>query len=144
VNASRTSATAVQVVLISLLALGIGAAGAFALIPRSAPASLGVRATSATFPVTLARDDDAQPVQLSLKVQSLPSVASPAAGVVTRTTCAAGQFIRSGSAPFALSGVPILVLSTTVPPWRNLATTRIGQDIGTDLPSAPWRRLSGI
>jgi hypothetical protein len=127
VNESRTSAT--QIVLVSLLALGVGAAGTFALLPRSAPASLGVRVTSATFPVDLARNDDAQSVSLSLKVQSLPSIPSPAAGVVTSTTCSAGESIASGSAPFAISGVPILALSTTVPPWRDLTPGLKGPDV---------------
>jgi hypothetical protein len=125
----RASTSVTQWVLVAVLGLGVGIGGTLALLPPRAPASLGNTSARATFPITLQADNDAQPVQLSLISQAVAKVISPVQGVITQTSCEPGVLVTSGSAPFSISGIPILVLSTSVPPWRNFTPRLRGADV---------------
>lgn len=84
---------------------------------------------SGTVPVTQREYDDAQSVGLAVTMGATQSLMSPAAGVLTGSSCAVSGQAVSGQSLISISGVPIVSLATSVPLWRDIVRGASGADV---------------
>lgn len=126
---SAAQRNATTTVLAALIGIAVGAIAVLGLRPTTTPSELGEPADSPEIAISLS--DFSDPRELSVEVRLAPSAAvvAPDAGIVTKSTCARGQAISSGSSPYAVSGRPLLALQLAVPLWRDLSIGSHGDDV---------------
>ena len=93
------------------------------------PEQMTPATASTTAPVTSEEYVDERSVSLEVVAGDAAAVGLPVAGRVTALPCTAGGTIESGTSPVSLDGVPLLALSMSTPPWRDLAIGDSGGDV---------------
>jgi len=110
-----------------LVAVGVVAGGLLFWDP--APASINPSSGGDSFQVTNQSFDDSRMVSVTVTLGAAQTLASPVTGRVTSSTCDAGAEVVSGSSTFAIDGVPVVNLATSVPLWRDMARGDTGADV---------------
>lgn len=119
-----------QTVLVGMLALAVGvAAGAAAMIQIRTTDGPTDEVGASTFPVVLEPYGDERRVEAQISVNDAPTLHLAAAGVLTSTACSPGATLKSGRVLGAVDGKPVLLLSTSVPFWRDLGSGVSGADV---------------
>jgi peptidoglycan hydrolase-like protein with peptidoglycan-binding domain len=115
----------------AVLALAAAAAGfaGFAMGAARTPDALAPASAPATFPVVLEAFADARQVTIVPTLAPVASITARRGGIVTRSTCAAGRPIASGTAPWSIDGTPVLALATAEPLYRDLKADLKGNDV---------------
>ncbi|MGL5828515.1 MAG: peptidoglycan-binding domain-containing protein, partial [Angustibacter sp.] len=129
-RARRGPAIRSAALLLMLCLLALGVAIGIGLQPDPLPSRLTAATHKSDFqPLP---QDFADEVDASLAVvrQAAQEIASPASGVVTQTWCQAGEPLTSGRRLIGVSGQPLLVLTTRIPPWRDFTPGMTGADVG--------------
>lgn len=125
----RGGKTARRALVAGGVVVALGAAVGLALINPFAPASLSDPPDAGPVELTTREFDDARDVRVSIAVGGDRSSIANTGGTVTRTDCAVGQPVANGSSPVSLNGQPLIALSTTVPPWRDITPGLKGPDV---------------
>lgn len=106
---------------------GLGLAAAL-LIPTT-PTSLEQGSALFALPVTMQDYADPQPARLVAHVAPPVDIVLQRPGTVTRSDCAEGRKLVSGSSSVAVDGLNILNLTSEVPLWRDLTVGDRGPDV---------------
>lgn len=72
---------------------------------------------------------DERIVPVSVSFAPSPALRSPATGVLTSSSCVPGATVSSGESLYAIDGVPVVQLATSVPLWRELGVGDTGSDV---------------
>lgn len=124
-GAARAGALALAAVV--LLAGGVTAG--MALAPQSEPQSVRSATPPAAVPVSRQAFDDSRRVTVDPVVAEEGTLSVADQGKVTRSVCAPGAVIESGSTPVTVDDRPVLALATSIPLWRDLTLTTRGDDV---------------
>ncbi|TGJ96266.1 hypothetical protein DLJ96_11045 [Actinotalea fermentans ATCC 43279 = JCM 9966 = DSM 3133] len=100
-----------------------------ALAPQSEPQSVRSATLPAAVPVSRQVFDDARRVKVTPVVAEEGTLQVTDTGKVTRSQCAPGAVIESGSSPVTVDDRPVVALATSIPLWRDLAPTAKGDDV---------------
>ncbi|MFE4466296.1 peptidoglycan-binding protein [Oerskovia sp. NPDC056781] len=122
---ARTGALALAAVV--LLAGGVTAG--MALAPQAEPQSVRSATPPAAVPVSRQAFDDSRRVKVTPVVAEEGTLSVEDQGKVTRSVCAPGAVIESGSSPVTVDDRPVVGLATSIPLWRDLAPTAKGDDV---------------
>lgn len=109
----------------------VGAALAVGLMPPMAPSTLKSTGENEYIRVAERPYTDARAVQLSMKLGPERSSHVAVSGRVTRSSCAQGLPVTSGTSPWTLGDTPVLALATEVPLWRTLRMGDRGADVNS-------------
>lgn len=112
------------ILLVGGIGWGLGVLG-----NQSAPPSLRKPIDPEYAAVHLVQFRDPQDVTVEVIAAATVSVASPVAGTVTSSTCAAGSPVTSGESLISIDGEPLISLATSVPLWRDLVVGDKGADV---------------
>lgn len=123
---SHQRPAATVIVLVALLATVLGAGVASVLLLRS-DVDVVDSAGQGLLPATASVFDDARTVSLTPVVEPGTDIVLQATGIVTSLTC--DEVLVAGSTPVAVSGAPVLAISSSTPMWRDIAIGDRGQDV---------------
>ncbi|MFC8190040.1 peptidoglycan-binding protein [Cellulomonas sp. NPDC057328] len=112
---------------VALLAAG-GVTGAV-LAPERAPTTLVGTSAPARVPVGHERFDDARTVTVAVERSPSTPLTVRDEGLVTRSACAPGTVLASGTSPFTVDDRPVVALATSQPLWRDLGAGARGPDV---------------
>src|SRR5690606_16748578 len=73
--------------------------------------------------------DDRRQVAFTAEQSTGVALTTRDEGLVTRTTCAPGAVVASGSSPLTLDDRPVVALATSEPLWRDLGPGAKGSDV---------------
>lgn len=127
-RARRTTAVA-SVALGAVALLAAGAVAALVLGPQRTPASLTPTGGPTLVDVSRETFEDARQVAVTAERSTGVPLTVRDEGLVTRTSCAPGAVVTSGSSPLTVDDRPVLALTTTEPLWRDLAPGAKGSDV---------------
>lgn len=127
--AGSGAARAGALALAAAVLLAGGVTAGMALAPESEPQSVRSATPPAAVPVSRQVFDDARRVKVTPVVAEEGSLQVTDTGKVTRSQCAPGAVIESGSSPVTVDDRPVLALATSIPLWRDLAPTAKGDDV---------------
>lgn len=127
-RARRTTAVA-SVTLGAVALLAAGAVGALVLGPQRTPASLTSTAGPTLVDVAREAFDDKRQVAVAAEQSTGVTLSVRAQGLVTRTTCAPGLVVASGSSPLTVDDQRVVALHTSEPLWRDLGPGAKGTDV---------------
>lgn len=108
---------------------GAGALIAFLLIQPPTPESLEPSVAISSAPVAPQTFSDPKPVDIIIRRGMAVDVRVAMGGLLTSGACSPGGAAQSGSTSFAVDGIPLLNLHTTVPLWRTVSPGDSGADI---------------
>lgn len=106
-----------------------GAVAGWLIATPAAPDSLAPAMPVESVSLTSESFADARPVTVTITTSSGADLLGQADGVVTATGCKAGSTWASGDAPMGIDGQRLIVLSTAMPMWRDLAQGDHGTDV---------------
>lgn len=115
--------------LLLCAAFAAGLTAAWLSMTPAAPASLGSPDVATTAPVIEQQFADQRTVALDLAFEPGARLESGVAGRVSATRCSPGSMLRSGTTLLEIDGQPLIVLSTSVPLWRDIAIGDTGKDV---------------
>ncbi len=124
----RANPASLAVLFVPLLVAG-GVAGGLAVRPAEAPRDLAPAVAALSAPVTAETFDDPRQAVVRFTVGPSSAVTTTASGRVTKSACAVGRPLSSGTALAQLNGVPVLALATATPLYRDLAEGTKGDDV---------------
>lgn len=129
-RARRTTALSAVALGVAAL-LTAGATVGLVLAPERAPSTVArtAPAGSATVDVATETFDDARRVNVTVERTAGLPLGVRDSGLVTRSACAPGAVIESGTSPVTVDDRPVLALATSVPLWRDLAPGTRGGDV---------------
>lgn len=117
-------------VLVGLLGLGVGAAGAVFLEQASVPRVLDRPAmTPGTFTPVQVSVDDARQVTLVPGMSAPTEVTVQRTGIVTGSACAPRAALGSGGVVASVDGRPVIGLASSIPQWQSFAAGTGGSDV---------------
>ncbi|MFF2620492.1 peptidoglycan-binding domain-containing protein [Oerskovia jenensis] len=115
--------------LVAVVLLAGGVTAGMALAPQAEPQSVRSATPPAAVPVSRQVFDDARKVKVTPVVAEEGTLSVADQGKVTRSVCAPGAVIESGSSPATVDDRPVVALATSIPLWRDLAPTAKGDDV---------------
>ena len=115
--------------LAAAVLLAGGAAAGMALSPQSEPQSVRSATPPAAIPVSRQVFVDSRSIKVTPVVAEERALSVADAGKITRSQCAPGAVIESGSSPVTVDDRPVLALATSIPLWRDLGPTAKGDDV---------------
>lgn len=110
-------------------AIGAGFVGAFFLLQPVTPPTLAAPEAITEAPVVLEDSTDEHNVRLTVKRSADVDLLSHRAGVITASSCTVGSAITSGTSVFGIDGRPVVLLSLSMPLWRDIALGDSGSDV---------------
>lgn len=121
---------AVGLLLVSAIAAGgAGALVAYLLVSPPTPESLAPAHVVTSAPVVAQSFTDPRPIEVVISREAGVELRLARSGLLTSTSCAVGARAVSGATSFAIDGVPLVNLHTTVPLWRDLVPGDRGVDV---------------
>jgi hypothetical protein len=127
--AGSGAARAGALTLAAVVLLAGGVTAGMALAPESEPQSVRSATPPSAVPVSRQVFDDSRRVKVTPVVAEEGTLQVADTGKVTRSQCAPGAVIESGSSPVTVDDRPVLALATSIPMWRDLAPTAKGDDV---------------
>lgn len=125
----RVRRTWVALLVCCLLAIGVLAGAVLASLTwDGAPDELHLP-SEVVVDVAVSEVDDERRVSLAVTLTSTDPFLSNAAGRITGASCEPGQEVSSGEVLGSVDGVPVRLLSTSVPLWRDLRRGDRGADV---------------
>lgn len=120
-----------RAIAVGSLAVGvaIGGAAASLLTARNSTNSALPSQSIDEAPVASTAYDGRRAAQLVVSLSDGPSLRLDATGVVSASSCVDTTPVVSGTALFAVDGVPVLALATSTPLWRDLRIGTSGADV---------------
>jgi peptidoglycan hydrolase-like protein with peptidoglycan-binding domain len=115
------------VAAVGLVALGLVCG--MLIAPAPAPRSLAANDGPRSLPVSTEQFDDVRSIRVTPVLTPEISLDVADSGRVTRSSCAVGSPIDSGSAPFTIDNRPVIALATSMPLWRDLSLRASGDDV---------------
>lgn len=125
----RPAMTPATVGLAAVALVAIGLLAGLLLAPARVPSSLASPEGERRVPVTARLFDDPRPVEVTPHRAEAVTLTVAESGRITRTACAPGAVIASGTSPLTVDDRPVLALATTVPLWRDLEWGIRGDDV---------------
>lgn len=129
VRARRPTIT-ISVVLLAtagLVAVGVVVGAMF--LPEPTPASVRSDSTDRSIAVSEQSFDDTRSVAVKAAISRGAVLTLADSGRVTRTDCAVGASVKSGTSPMTIDDRPVLALATGTPLWRDLSMGSKGEDV---------------
>lgn len=121
---------AVALFFVSMIgAGGAGALVAYLLISPPTPESLESAVVVSSATVVAQPFADPKPIDVVISRGADLELRLARGGLLTSRSCSVGAQAVSGGASFAVDGVPLVNLHTTVPLWRNLVPGDRGVDV---------------
>lgn len=131
-------------VLLCVACLAAGAVAAVVVVWDDPPDVLASPVVGGVAAVTQLEFADPQSVTVEVTRGAQLSFVSPASGVVSASSCAAGAQMVSGGSAFSVDGVPVVALATAAPLWRDIVSGDSGPDVaGLATELARLGRFSG-
>lgn len=128
-SAGSGAARAGAFTLAAVVLLAGGVTAGMALAPESEPQSVRSATPPPAVPVSGQVFDDARRIKVTPVVAEEGTLQVTDTGKVTRSQCAPGAVIESGSSPVTVDDRPVLALATSIPLWRDLTPTTKGDDV---------------
>ncbi len=115
--------------LVTVFALGTGTG--LLLAPDRAPSELGLSNPNVhdDFPLASEHLTDQVTAKLTFTMSNETPLNMAYQGKVTKTSCAPGQVVKSGTSPITVNSTALLALHTSLPLWRDLGPGSKGEDV---------------
>jgi peptidoglycan hydrolase-like protein with peptidoglycan-binding domain len=115
--------------LAAVALVAVGLLAGILLVPARVPSSVAAPEGERRVAVSSRRFDDPRRVEVTPHRADAVTLTVAETGRITRTTCAPGAVISSGTSPVTVDDRPVLALATTVPLWRDLESGMRGEDV---------------
>lgn len=126
---TRHRSAAASVGLVGVVVLSVGVASGVVIGHASASTPDAAAPGVQTVAVSSELFDDTRTVAVAPQVADPLTVTVGDVGRITRSTCATGAVISSGSSPLTVDDRPVIALATSVPLWRDVTPGTKGDDI---------------
>lgn len=115
--------------LVLVSAGGAGFVAAFFILQPITPPTLAASRAATDTPVVLEDSTDEHSVRVSVKRAADVDLLGQGAGVVTSSSCTVGSIISSGASVHSIDGRPVVLLSLSLPLWRDISLGQSGSDV---------------